>query len=65
MSSPRRPRLRFSLSELSAMLLQFLQHEARHDQLGVDDPRITNIGNPAVDNYAGIQDQRSAALDLF
>ena len=45
--------------------LQLLQHEARHDQLGVDEPRITDIGNPAVDDDAGVQDQRPAALDLL
>ena len=38
--------------------LQLLQHEARHDQLGVDEPRITDIGNPAVDDYTGVQNQR-------
>ena len=65
MSRPRRPRLRFSLSELSAIALQFLQHEARHDQLGVDHPRIANIGNPTVDNHTRVQDQRLSPLDLL
>src|SRR5207302_6780583 len=46
-------------------MLQFLQDEARHDHLGIDDPRITNIGNPAVDNDASIQNQRSSTLDLL
>src|SRR5262249_16697937 len=32
--------------------LQLLEDRARHDQLVVDDPRITDIGNPAVDNDA-------------
>src|SRR5207245_5236415 len=46
-------------------MLQFLQHEARHDHLGVDDSRITNIGNPAVDNHVSIQDQPSSPLYLL
>src|SRR5262249_53459104 len=45
--------------------LQFLEDETRHDQLGVDEPRITNIGNAAVDDDARVQDQRSGPLDLF
>src|SRR5205823_2400916 len=36
--------------------LEFLEHELGDDQLRVDNPRITNIGNAAVNNYAGIQD---------
>ena len=46
-------------------VLQFLQNKARHDQLGVDNPRITNIGNPAVDNYAGVEHEWAAAFNLF
>src|SRR5262249_38328083 len=45
--------------------LQLLQHKAGHDQLGVDDPRITNIGNPAVNNHTGVEHQRPGTLDLF
>src|SRR5262249_30638920 len=46
-------------------VLQLLQYEARHDQFGIDHPRITNIGNSAINNYARIQDQRSTAFYLF
>jgi len=45
--------------------LQLLQHEARHDQRGVDNPGITNIGNPAVDNDARIENERLGALKLL
>src|SRR5262249_6230012 len=45
--------------------LQLLEHKARHDQLGVDNPRITNIGNPAIDDDTRVQDQRPRPLNLF
>src|SRR5262249_848338 len=37
--------------------LQFLKDKTGHDHLGVDDPRIAYIGNPAVNNYTRIQNQ--------
>src|SRR5262245_2506433 len=45
--------------------LQLLEYKARHDQLGVDNPRITNIGNPAVYDDTRVQDQRSGPFNLF
>ena len=45
--------------------LQLLEDEARHDQLGVDEPRITDIGNPAVDDDTGVQHQRPSPLHLL
>src|SRR5882724_968640 len=45
--------------------LQLLQDEARHDQLGVDEPRITNIGNAAVDDDTRVQNERPCSLYLF
>ena len=65
MSRPRRPRLRFSLSELSAIACNSCSTKRGTISLRVDDPRITNIGNPAVDNHTGVEHQRSSALDLL
>src|SRR5206468_6695078 len=45
--------------------LQFLQDEPRHNHLAVDVARITDIGNPAVDDDTGVQRQRLLALDLL
>src|SRR5262249_34651049 len=45
--------------------LQLLEHKARHDQLGVDNPRITNIGNPAIDDDTRVQHQRPGPFNLF
>src|SRR5262249_42878634 len=45
--------------------LQLLQDEAWHDHLGIDDPRITNIGNPSIDDDAGIENERAGAFELF
>ena len=58
MSSPRRPRLRRSLSLESAIALQLGDHELRHDQLVVDDARFDDVGDPAVDHHARVEHVR-------
>ena len=65
MSRPRRPRLRRSLSELSAMLLQLLEDEAGDHHRLVDHPRLGHVGDPAVDHHRGVQHQRPRALDFL
>ena len=36
-------------------VLKFLQNKSRNYKFSIDYPGITNIGNSAVNNYAGIQ----------
>src|SRR5262249_44842471 len=45
--------------------LQLLQHKPRHDQLAVDDSRVADVGDAAVDNDTGVQSQGAVALHLF
>src|SRR5215475_4284925 len=45
--------------------LQFLEYEARHDQLGIDNARFTNIGNPAVDYDTCIKKERLGPFALL
>ena len=56
MSRPRRPRLRFSESAESATELQLLQHELRDDERAVEEPGLADVGDPAVDDHAGVED---------
>src|SRR5262249_38103680 len=62
---PAPPAVALDLVRAVGDALQLLQHETGDDQLGVDDPRFTDIGNPAVNNYAGVQNQRPRPLNLF
>ena len=45
--------------------LQLLEHEPRHDQRLVDDPRLGHVGDPAVDDDRGVEHQRPCPLDLL
>src|SRR5207253_878024 len=45
--------------------LQLLQDEPGHDQLGIDDSRITDIGNSPVNDHTGIENQRLGPLELL
>ena len=45
--------------------LKLLKYEFRHDELGIDNPSITDIGNSAVDNHTGIENERPIALYLL
>src|SRR5207253_2094438 len=45
--------------------LQLLKHEARHIKLGIENARITNIGNSPVDDDTRVEHERAWPLNLF
>ena len=45
--------------------LQLLEHEPRDDHRLVDHPGLGDVGDPAVDDDRGVQDQRPRTLDLL
>ena len=46
-------------------VLQLLEHEARHDQRAVDEPGLHDLGDPAVDEHARVDDDVRVALGLL
>ena len=62
-SRPRRPRLRRSVSELSAMCWSSSRHEPRDDKRAVDEARFDDLGDPAVDDRARVDDDVRLADD--
>ena len=65
MSRPRRPRLRFMESAESATNLEFAQDELRDHEPAIQETSLGNIGDAAVDNYAGVQDFESLLARLL
>ena len=65
MSRPRRPRLRRSLSELSAMLCSSWSTNLRDDHGLVDHAGLGDVGDPAVDDDRGVEHQGPRSLDLL
>ena len=65
MSSPRRPRLRRSLSRDVGDGLQLGDHELRHDQLVVEHLGLDDVGDPAVDHHAGVEHVRLEPFDFL
>ena len=45
--------------------LKLLEHEARNDELLVDDPGLGDVGDAAVDDHRRIEHERACSLDLF
>ena len=45
--------------------LKLLEHKPGHNELGVDNPGIANIGNPPVDDDARIENERLGSLKLL
>ena len=45
--------------------LQLLKDETRHDELGVDEPRFTHIGNSAINYDRRVENQRFSPLNLL
>ena len=46
-------------------MLELLEHEPRHDQRAVDEPGLDDLGDPAVDEHAGVDDDPRLALGLL
>ena len=42
-----------------------MQHESGHNQRRIEQPRLGQIGDPAVDDHAGVEQQRPRALHLL
>ena len=61
MSSPRRPRLRRSRSELSAMPCNSLMTNLGMISWPSKMSRLHHVGDPAVDHHAGVEDAGLAA----
>ena len=55
MSSPRRPRLRFSESGGVGDELQLLEDELRDDERAVEKAGLADVGDAAVDDDAGVE----------